>query len=74
MVFTWGWEDGEFPPGSSRVEITLTEVDGATLVRLVHSGLPTEHREANAAGWDHYLPRLSAAASGADPGLDPWAR
>ncbi len=27
----------------------------------------------SAHGWDHYLPRLTVAASGADPGPDPWA-
>ena len=71
VVFSWGWEDGEFPPGSTRVEITLSEVAGGTLVRLVHSGLPAPHRAGNAAGWDHYLERLRLAAGGADPGPDP---
>ena len=29
-------------------------------------------RSRHARGWDHYLPRLAAVASGGDPGLDPW--
>jgi hypothetical protein len=26
----------------------------------------------HATGWNHFLPRLGLAATGADPGLDPW--
>jgi uncharacterized protein YndB with AHSA1/START domain len=73
IVFTWGWESefAQTPPGSSTVEVTL-EADGdGTLVRLVHSGLPTtESAEAHGHGWDHYLPRLVIAAAGGDPGPD----
>ena len=29
-------------------------------------------RDRHASGWEHYLPRLAAAASGADPGPDTW--
>jgi uncharacterized protein YndB with AHSA1/START domain len=74
LVFTWGWE-GDFastPPGSSTVEITLTLDGDGTLVRLVHSDLPTpESVELHGQGWDQYLPRLAIAAAGGDAGTDP---
>src|SRR4051812_21201943 len=75
VVFTWGWEGNDgVPPGSSTVEITLTPDGDATVVRLVHRDLPDEQAYAmHGDGWDHYLPRLSAAASGGDAGPDPWA-
>jgi uncharacterized protein YndB with AHSA1/START domain len=74
VVFTWGWVGGfaSTPPGSSTVEITLTPVDDGTLVRLVHSGLPTpESAEVHGQGWDQYMPRLAIAATGGDTGGDP---
>jgi uncharacterized protein YndB with AHSA1/START domain len=73
VVFTWGWEGDEaVPPGSSTVEITLREDGDGTILRLRHSGLPTDeaaasHRE----GWAMYLERLSVAALGGEPGRDP---
>ena len=76
VVFTWGWEGGfgSLEPGQSTVEITLTPVDGGTLVRLVHTGLPTqESAAAHGQGWDQYMPRLALAATGGDPGPDPNA-
>jgi uncharacterized protein YndB with AHSA1/START domain len=77
VVFTWGWESEQSPlrPGTSTVEVTLRPDDGATIVRLVHSGLPSdESADAHAEGWDNYLPRLAVAAPGGDPGTDPWTR
>jgi uncharacterized protein YndB with AHSA1/START domain len=73
IVFTWGWEDSHVPPGSTTVEITL-QVDGdGTILRLRHMGLPEDQRDLHAQGWAHYLERLAVAASGRDPGADPWA-
>ena len=74
VVFTWGWEsEGHaVPPGSSTVEVTL-RVDGdGTLVTLTHHGLEGEERDGHAEGWDHFMERLSIAATGGDPGPDPW--
>ena len=74
VVFTWGWEATENPlrPGASTVEITLVpREDGATVVRLRHSGLPEPSREPHSKGWDHYLERLRIAVEGGDPGPDP---
>jgi uncharacterized protein YndB with AHSA1/START domain len=74
IVFTWGWEgdDAQTPPGSSSVEVTLTPDGDGTIVRLVHTGLPTpESVEQHGHGWTMYLDRLAIAASGGDPGPDP---
>jgi len=74
VVFTWGWEseDTLVTPGTSTVEITLTEEGDSTLLLLRHSGLPELDRESHGMGWDHYLARLIIAAPGGDPGPDPW--
>ena len=74
VVFTWGWEgDAMIPPGSTTVEIDLIPDGDGTLLRLVHKDLPTtESRERHSEGWDHYTTRLATAATGGDPGPDPW--
>ena len=74
VVFTWGWEseDTLVTPGTSTVEITLTEDASTTVVRLRHSGLPELDRESHGLGWDHYLARLIIVATGGNPGSDFW--
>ncbi|MGH7553091.1 MAG: SRPBCC family protein [Longimicrobiales bacterium] len=76
IVFTWGWEgdDSPVPPGSSTVKITLS-ADGtdATVLRLVHSGLPLPALSAHRQGWNHYLDRLAVRVGGGDPGPDATA-
>ncbi|MFE3074140.1 SRPBCC domain-containing protein [Streptomyces sp. NPDC059247] len=75
MVLSWGWESGpvSVPPGGSTVEITLAPAPGGTLLRLVHSGLPTtEACEAQAESWQHHIDRLASLSEGHDPGPDPW--
>ena len=70
VVFTWGWEgSGDVPPGSTTVEITLRQDGDGTLLRLRHTGFPSEadadlHRE----GWEMYVGRLVAVAAGEGPG------
>ena len=66
LVFTWGWEgDPEVPPGSSRVEVTLTPGEGGTIVRLVHTGLPDPDAFApHTLGWNRYLDRLVVVGEG----------
>jgi len=75
LVHTWGWEgdDNPVPPGSTTIEYELTPEGDGTLLRVVHSGLPTaESAASHGHGWDHYFDRLSIAAAGGDPGPDPW--
>jgi uncharacterized protein YndB with AHSA1/START domain len=75
IVFTFGWE-GEnhpVPPGSSTVEITLTEDGEGTILRLRHSGLSAEQAVGHKEGWEHFLPRLVERGEGRDPGKDSWA-
>jgi uncharacterized protein YndB with AHSA1/START domain len=76
LVFTWGWAPGgtsSVPPGSTTIEIELIPSGDGTLVRFIHRDLPTAAAaESHGHGWDHYLGRLAEAASGRDPGVDPW--
>lgn len=75
LAYTWGWEGSEnVPPGSSLVEIDLTPKNGATVVHFTHSGLPPDQVPGHREGWNHYLGRLMVAASGGEPGPDPWRR
>jgi uncharacterized protein YndB with AHSA1/START domain len=73
VVFTWGWESGALPvaPGSTTVEVELTERDGVTHVRLTHRGLDAAMRAMHADGWSRFLARLEAVLEGRDPGPDP---
>ena len=74
VAFTWGWEGGPVAPGSSLVRVTLEPDGTGTLLSLRHSGLPNEEMlEAHRGGWGHFLSRLQIAATGGDPGPDPWA-
>ncbi|HWG07899.1 MAG TPA: SRPBCC domain-containing protein [Solirubrobacteraceae bacterium] len=74
VVFTWGWETALFktPPQSTLVEVSLIPEGENTVVRLTHGRLKPEAVALHRAGWHHYLARLALAASGADPGRDPW--
>lgn len=73
IEFTWGWEGDDSPvlPGTSLVRVTLTASGPeATLLRLVHSALPSPAVPLHRQGWDHYLDRLAIRAAGGDPGPD----
>lgn len=75
IVFTWGWEGGEptVAPGGSTVEVLLARDGDGTQLRLIHSDLPSaESAERHSHGWSHYMERLTAIATGGDPGADPW--
>ena len=60
VVMSWGWENNEaVPPGSTTVEITLTPEGAGTVLRLRHTGLPTETaRTTHKAGWAMYTAKL----------------
>jgi uncharacterized protein YndB with AHSA1/START domain len=77
LVYTWGWEPGGIdkavPPGTSTIEIELVPSGEGTTLRFTHRDLPSEEAvQSHAHGWDHYFGRLVIAASGGDPGADPW--
>jgi len=67
IVFSFGWAATEgapgVPPGSTRVEITLTADGEDTILALRHSGLPAPHVEDHRSGWRHFLPILATAAA-----------
>jgi uncharacterized protein YndB with AHSA1/START domain len=72
LAYSFGWDrSDELPPGSSLVEIDLIPQGNGTLVRMTHSGLPSELVPAHVEGWRHYHRRLAIAATGRDPGPDP---
>jgi uncharacterized protein YndB with AHSA1/START domain len=74
VVVSWGVAGSdEHPPGSSRVEFTLTPTTDGTRLALVHSGLPESQKPMHSEGWAHFLARLQQAAVGIEPGADPWA-
>lgn len=76
LVITWGWDPGNsdgVPPGSTVVAFDLTPDKRGTLLRVTHRRLPSATAAtSHADGWDHYVGRLAIAATGVDPGVDPW--
>jgi uncharacterized protein YndB with AHSA1/START domain len=61
LVFSWGWEGrSDVPPGSSKVEVTLTANSAGTLLQLRHYQLSEEAMPLHAKSWDHNLPRLKS--------------
>jgi uncharacterized protein YndB with AHSA1/START domain len=62
LLLAYGWErpaSRGIPPGSTRVEITLDDAAGDTVLRLVHVGLPAAQEEAHREGWDYFFGRLA---------------
>ncbi len=74
LVYTFGWEGSDgVPPGSTTVIFELVPRGKNTLLRFTHRDLPnTAAAESHSHGWDHYFERLSIAATGGNPGVDPW--
>ena len=69
LVFTFGWEPiGGAPnvgPGESRVEVTLTDDAGDTIMTLRHTGIPVAFADHHAAGWSHFLAALASTVRNA---------
>ncbi|GII93770.1 SRPBCC family protein [Sinosporangium siamense] len=67
IVFTFGWEATPgapaIPPGTSRVEITLTPDGDGVRLTLRHSGLPFSLEGETGEGWRHMLGRLGDEAT-----------
>jgi hypothetical protein len=61
------------PPASTEVEVSLTPDGDETVLRLTHRRIPEASVAFHSSGWEHYLPRLSVAAGGGEPGPDPWS-
>jgi uncharacterized protein YndB with AHSA1/START domain len=74
VVVSWGMAGSEeLPPGSSRVEFTLTPTAYGTALHLVHTGLPDSRTKGHALGWTNYLGRLVLVAQGNEPGADTFS-
>ncbi|MEZ5407768.1 MAG: SRPBCC domain-containing protein [Acidimicrobiales bacterium] len=74
VVVSWGMAGStELPPGASTVEFVLTQHGTTTDVAVTHSGLPPEIAAQHHLGWQHFGGRIALAATGRDPGPDPWA-
>jgi uncharacterized protein YndB with AHSA1/START domain len=73
IEIAWG-EAGNtaMPPGATRLRVTLEALGTGTRVQLEHSGLVPSEAPKHAMGWPHFVARLGVAASGGDPGPDPW--
>lgn len=73
VAWSWGYAGSdELPPGCSRVDIRLVPIAAGTRVVLTHAHLPDPAVPGHADGWSNFLPRLSRAAAGIDPGHDLW--
>jgi uncharacterized protein YndB with AHSA1/START domain len=56
IVFTMGYPSGKpFPPGASRVTITLANEAGATLLHLTHATIDAAARDLFVQGWRYQL-------------------
>ena len=75
LLISWGHAGStRLPPGASTLEITLTPTGDGTRVSIEHRDLPPEEAAQHAVGWAHFLARLTKAATGDDPGPDPFAQ
>lgn len=73
LEIAWGEAGNEaMPPGATRLVVRLVPSGRGTRVELEHSGLSPGEAKKHAVGWPHFVERLAAAASGADPGPDHW--
>lgn len=73
IEIAWGEAGNEaMPPGATRLRVTFQARGPLTRVELEHTGLLPAEAAKHAIGWPHFIERLGAAASGRDPGPDPW--
>lgn len=68
LVVRWGFAGShELPPGTSTVEVRLSNVDDGTRVDVIHSGLPSVERDKHDHGWRHFLGQLADVMTAAAP-------
>jgi uncharacterized protein YndB with AHSA1/START domain len=73
VEIAWGEAANEaMPPGATRVLVRLTSLPSGTRVELEHTGLTPGEAKKHSMGWPHFFARLELAASGKEPGPDPW--
>ena len=59
LVYTWQWQGEGMPNVETLITVSFTERDGATEVRMTHSGFPdTGLRDAHNSGWNSSLNAL----------------
>lgn len=66
LAFTWVWEHPVPDSGeTTHVTVDLTEVDGGTQLRLIHTGFPhMESRQRHNQGWNGTIEKLLAYLNG----------
>lgn len=73
VIVSWGFAGNEsLPPGASTVSFELTATGSGTRLEVVHTDLPDPEVAGHAAGWAHFLPRLTRAALGEQLPPDTW--
>lgn len=73
VAVSWGFVGSEtLPPGASTVSFELTPISVGTRVEVVHTDLPEDDVPGHAAGWKHFLPRLTRASTGEQLPHDTW--
>jgi uncharacterized protein YndB with AHSA1/START domain len=73
IEIAWGEAgNASMPPGATRLVVHFATHGGGTRVTLEHSGLTPGEAKKHAVGWPHFIERLAIAATGDDPGPDPW--
>jgi uncharacterized protein YndB with AHSA1/START domain len=73
IEIAWGEAGNDaMPPGATRLRVTFEAHGTITHVELEHAGLVPTEAAKHVIGWPHFTERLGFAASGRDPGPDPW--
>jgi glutathione S-transferase len=59
LVYTWQWQGEAMPNVETLITVTLAERDGATELRMTHSGFPDAGmRDSHTGGWNSCMNRL----------------
>jgi glutathione S-transferase len=59
LVYTWQWQGDGMPNVETLITVSFTERDGATELRMTHSGFPDSGlRDAHTSGWNSSLNQL----------------